>query len=129
MRIYWITGALIGVSALAKGVQDSIAHHNALRARGPWWNSDLSWQWKYEQPYSPDKAANRTERFWGSTRWFVALTDAWHFFGMVRDTCWQSALCLLIPDAWYYQLICLALIKIAYGFIFERMYQALNKQA
>lgn len=40
-----------------------------------WWNPDLSWRnkWKNGDP-------SQGEKFWGSSRWFVRFTDAWHFF-------------------------------------------------
>jgi len=129
MWAYWIAGALIGFSALGKAVQDSIAHHNALKRLGAWWDSDISWQWKYKQPYQPSYAQDVAERFWGSSRWFVGLTDAWHCFGMLRDTCWQVAFCLLIPDTIWYKLIAFVAIKVMYGSAFETLYQYLNKKA
>ena len=27
---------------------------------------------------------NEGEKFWGSSRWFVSLTDAWHLFGLIE---------------------------------------------
>ncbi len=40
-----------------------------------WWNPNKSWRnkWKNGDP-------EQGERFWGSSRWFVRFTDAWHFF-------------------------------------------------
>ena len=38
------------------------------------WIKNLSWKNKWK---------NGKEKFWGSSRWFVSFTDAWHLFGFV----------------------------------------------
>lgn len=47
-----------------------------------WWNPSISWKnkWKNGDP-------SQGEKFWGSSRWFVRFTDAWHFFQGLMFTC------------------------------------------
>jgi hypothetical protein len=44
-----------------------------------YWIKAFSWQNKYK---NGDK--KQGEKFFGSTRWFVAFTDAWHLFGIIE---------------------------------------------
>jgi len=39
------------------------------------WNPETSWRNKWKGGIK-----DNGERFWGSSRWFVRFTDAWHFF-------------------------------------------------
>lgn len=141
MVLLIIVGALLLSSALAKAVQDSIAHHNSLAQLMPadghsqfwhlWWNHKESWRNKYKK--LPDVIpgvfnTSAEPRFFGSTTFLVFVTDAWHFFGMLNMSAWQAAICLLLPFAWYYQLLAFVLIKIGYGGGFELLYRWLNKQ-
>ena len=120
---YIVCSVLLLVAAWSKGVQDSIAHHNSLKARGQWWDSDISWQWKYAA-----NSNNTREKFWGSTRWFVFVTDAWHCFAMVNMSAWQMALCLLLPVTWQWQIAAFVGAKVVYGTLFEATYRHLNNQ-
>lgn len=40
-----------------------------------WWDPRVSWRnkWKNGDP-------TQGEKYWGSSRWFVRFTDAWHFY-------------------------------------------------
>lgn len=42
------------------------------------WIKDLSWRNKWK---NQDK--KQGEKFFGSSRWFVLFTDAWHLFGLL----------------------------------------------
>ena len=133
MVLLIIVGALLLGSALCKSVQDSIAHHNSQKRRGVWWVHEQSWKWKYATTVV-DTGVGRTTfvqidtpKFFGSTTWLVWTTDAWHCFGMLNMSAWQAALCLLLPLAWYYQVLAFVLIKVGYGGGFELLYRRLNK--
>ena len=57
------------------------------------------------------KAGKKVERFWGSSRWFVAFTDWWHRFNDVRDicfgaSCWIAGY-LLSFSSWYWFMLAL----------------------
>lgn len=42
------------------------------------WLKNQSWENKWKSP--------NIEKFWGSSRWFVFLTDGWHLFGLIERT-------------------------------------------
>lgn len=130
MLLYILVGLLLLVSAGAKAVQDSVAHRNGLKKLGPWWDSNESWKRKWKPTTGPTgELLYKDEAFFGSSTFLVLLSDAWHFFGMLRDSCWQAALVLLTPFPWYYQLLAFVAIKVAYGTAFQILYTLLNKKA
>ena len=43
------------------------------------WLKELSWVNKYKNGLK-----SKGEKFWGSSRWFVMFTDAWHLFGFLE---------------------------------------------
>lgn len=53
------------------------------------WNKKESWHRKW-------KRGNKElgERFWGSSRWFVFLTDFWHFSQFLFHSSWQLAIAI-----------------------------------
>jgi hypothetical protein len=75
---------LAAASGTAKAVQDTLQHHysQSVFRRWPQWNPQESWKAKYKDW----DGGERTPRFPGATTWLVALTDPWHFFGLVRTT-------------------------------------------
>ena len=127
MLTYAICALLLVLAAGCKGVQDSIAHHNSQKWRGIWWDTTLSWRWKYVDQ-SASGLQSLKPRFFGSTTFLVWTTDAWHCFGMLNMSAWQTALCLLLPYPWYGQLAAFVGIKVFYGLFFEVTYRHLNKQ-
>jgi hypothetical protein len=65
-------------SAITKSIMDTISFTFAsskLKNLGKWWNPAISWKnkWKNGDP-------TQGERFFGSSTFFVSLTNAWHFF-------------------------------------------------
>lgn len=74
---------LVIVAAISKAVQDKLQFHfyeSRFKKLGDFWNPETSWKSKYKEN-DPKKG----ERFLGSTTVFVAFTDAWHLFGMIRN--------------------------------------------
>ena len=57
-----------------------------------WWNPSISWinKWK-------NGDHTQGEKFWGSSRWFVRFTDAWHFFQGIMFTCFFLCIILYTP--------------------------------
>ena len=47
-----------------------------------WWNPEISWKNKWL-----DGVESKGEAFWGSSRWFVFITDAFHFFQSIFLWC------------------------------------------
>lgn len=64
------------------------------------WNPKLSYKnkWKHRPDGSPvlDERRQRVERFWGSSRWFVALTDGWHLLQLCQLSCFTLSFALLL---------------------------------
>jgi len=56
---------------------------------GKWWDPKISWRNKWK-----DGDPQNGEKFWGSSRWFVRFTDAWHFFQSITWTCLMVAIVL-----------------------------------
>jgi hypothetical protein len=63
------------ISGFAKAICDLSEEYRLKFKPKKYWLKELSWENKWK---------NGKERFWGSSRWFVALTDAWHLFGLIE---------------------------------------------
>ena len=66
------------ISGFAKAICDLSEEGKLKFYKKTFWLKNFSWQSKWK---NGDKAQG--EKFWGSSRWFVALTDAWHLFGVL----------------------------------------------
>lgn len=88
-----ITIYLLIISAFTKSIMDTLQFHfdNSIfsHLKHLWWNPLTSWKnkWKNGDP-------SQGERFWGSSRWFVRFTDAWHFFQGMMITCLMLSIVL-----------------------------------
>lgn len=81
----WYLSAFLFVAAgVAKSVQDTIAHHytNSIFSTPTYnalfWNPKRSWINKYKK--TEEGVDINREKFFGSTTFLVAFTDAWHLF-------------------------------------------------
>ena len=75
-----IIGVLLTiVSGFAKAICDLSEDGKLKFYKKTYWIKAFSWQNKYK---NGDK--KQGEKFFGSTRWFVAFTDAWHLFGIIE---------------------------------------------
>lgn len=92
---YLVGGGLIFASGMADGVSETLKHHYPLfeqkfqDADPLFWSNNESWKnkWQLDGEGNPIPNPNQSmfapayvERYWGSSRWFVALTDAPHLF-------------------------------------------------
>jgi disulfide bond formation protein DsbB len=71
------------VLGITKGIQDKLLFHfdtSVFQRLGNWWNPKESWKNKWK-----DGDKSKGERFFLSSTWLVSLTDAWHFFGLIRN--------------------------------------------
>jgi len=71
------------VLGITKSIQDKLLFHfdnSVFKRLGNWWNPKESWKNKWKEG---DKS--KGERFFLSSTWLVSLTDAWHFFGLIRN--------------------------------------------
>lgn len=68
---------LLFISGFAKAVMD-LSEEGKIKGNPLFWHKSESWRnkWKNGDP-------RKGEKFFGSSRWFVSLTDAWHVFGFV----------------------------------------------
>ena len=73
------------IAGISKAIMDKLQFHyhksifkfNPVKFNQQFWDPLISWQNKY-------KADSMTEpKFYGSTTFLVALTDAWHLFQMI----------------------------------------------
>lgn len=79
-----ITISLLIISAISKAIQDKLQfhYHKSIFSKiknQNWWNPELSWKNKWE--WFP----NSKILTWLIANPLVALTDAWHLFGLIRD--------------------------------------------
>lgn len=79
-----ITVALAG---FAKAICDLSEEGKLKFYRKTFWLKDLSWvnKYKLDKFNRPIRINGKyIEKFWGSSRWFVMFTDAWHLFGLLH---------------------------------------------
>ena len=64
------------------------------------WIKNISWKNKWK---------NGKEKFWGSSRWFVMFTDAWHLFGLIERVgfivTYVSIGILIMYSNWYWLML------------------------
>lgn len=106
----------IALTATFKGVQDLQAH-GKLGFTGAWWNQD-SWKLKWK-----DGNPALGERFLGSSTVLVWATDAWHFFGMLRNVAMILSIVFYAPiGRWWLDVLMLFLV---HNIVFELFYRFL----
>jgi len=65
------------LSGLFKAICD-LSEEEKIKGNPLFWHKNKSWQNKWK---NGDK--KQGEKFFGSSRWFVLFTDAWHLFGLL----------------------------------------------
>jgi hypothetical protein len=117
MTLY-IIAALLVISAIAKAVQDKIQFHfdKSIFRFLPhsWWKPSVSN--KNKNTWSKNQFIT-----WCLKTWLVAITDAWHFFGFLRD--FSLFLCITVASGnwwWMFGYIGLRLVfHIFFTYIFK----------
>lgn len=66
------------------------------------WNPELSWRNKWRTGPDGEVLQPLQERFWGSSRWFVGLTDGWHPTKTVQLTAQHAAIFMYKPEPRYH---------------------------
>ena len=82
-----ITAVLLSIlSGFAKAVCDLSEEEKIKGNPKMWWKRISSVnKWLLDSKNQiVYKAGKKVERFWGSSRWFVSFTDAWHLFGLIE---------------------------------------------
>jgi hypothetical protein len=76
------------------------------------WIKAYSWKnkWKLSENREPIiENGKYVERFWGSSRWFVSFTDAWHLFGLIERVgfivTYVSIGILIMYSNWYWLML------------------------
>ena len=92
---------LLAISGVSKAVQDKVNFHFSesifVKLNGQFWNPVYSHMNKWK-----DGIKKHGEKFFGSSTFFVAFTDAWHQFQLYRDITFATAFFLLgMYSTWY----------------------------
>ena len=108
---------LVLVSSIAKAIMDTLQFHfstSVFKNTGSWFNPSTSWQNKYN--WSKNKVIT-----WLISNPLVALTDAWHFFGLIQRACLFGCLLSFFffpPTHWWFVLILYAEFAIVFHVFF-----------
>jgi len=119
---------LIAIAGISNAVMDTLTYHYNVSIfsklkNQQWFNPNLSWENKY-------KNGNEDEgpRFWGSTTYFVWVTDCWHFAKSVMFLCYELVILILLYiylpgnlpiPMWLILLLTLIILKVLRGGFFE----------
>lgn len=79
------------IAFIGFGVMDELAHHfdsmpKFFKKKPQFWDKRISWMNKWEN------TLHQREKFWGSSRWFVFLTDGWHLVQFISYHMLSTAL-------------------------------------
>ena len=92
------------ISGFAKAIMDLSEEGKLKFKKKSFWIKELSYinKWK-----NGDK--KQGEKFFGSSRWFVSLTDAWHLFGLIFRLSFATSFLLvgylIALNNWHYFLL------------------------
>jgi len=125
----WVSFLFIGIAYIFKALSDNIKHHwyksifRYIKNEKIYnWIEPGSWRNKWK-----DGDSKKGERYWGSSRWFVIFTDAWHLSNFLMTTCFMLALFLnpnYVPVV-YHWLIDLLICRIFGPTVFEFFYSTI----
>ena len=99
------------LSGICKAVMD-LSEESKIKGNPLFWHKSYSWKgkWKLDDKgrvmmNGKNTRGGYVERFWGSSRWFVLFTDAWHLFGLLFRSFYAKAyICvgmLISINIWY----------------------------
>jgi len=113
------------LSGISKAVMD-LSEESKIKGNPLFWHKNKSWQNKWK---NGDK--KQGEKFWLSSTFFVAQTDAWHLFGMLfRATYAKAYICvglLISINIWYVFASLVVYIIFASTFHIFHTYKILRK--
>ena len=113
------------LSGLFKAICD-LSEESKIKGNPLFWHKNKSWQNKWK---NGDKAQG--ERFFGSSRWFVLFTDAWHLFGVLFRAFYAKVyICiglLISINIWYTFGVLVAYVIFASTFHIFHTYKILRK--
>lgn len=122
--------AALYLSGAANGTMDALQFHGAHAKldNAQFWNPAISWENKWARNEA-GKVMVGKERFWGSSRWFVSVTDGWHLVKWI----YLSFLTVSVLVAWsmgftgkrYHYLVYFAVFKFIMAIGFHTTYTVL----
>lgn len=117
-----------GIAGLCEAIMDTLQFHFESSIfycfkKKFFWDPKISWYNKYK---NKDPLAG--PRFPGSTTLFVGLTDAWHFFKLLRNLFIVVGMFIFLNTVigWIWALIFVFLARIVFGLIFTLFYNILG---
>ena len=102
---------LMVLALICFGVMDELAHHYDsikipfIKNNPKFWNKRVSWKNKYTPVDYDNGLRVYEERFWGSSRWFVFLTDGWHLIQFISYQFLALAVTLAYTDQMWVALL------------------------
>ena len=103
-----------------------LSEESKIKGNPLFWHKNKSWQNKWK---NGDKSQG--EKFFGSSRWFVAQTDAWHLFGVLFRAFYAKVyICiglLISINIWYTFGVLVAYVIFATTFHIFHTYKILRK--
>jgi hypothetical protein len=114
------------IAAINKAIMDKLVFHYEKSIFSKfknenWWDKTKSYKNKWKNGNQEDG-----ERFWGSSRWFVSFTDAWHLHQKVFLTFIFLSVVFYEKQFGYFIDFCLfymfftATFEIFFGYIFNK---------
>lgn len=118
---------LVSIGGISKAIMDKLQFHfhksifklDPVRYNQQFWDPTLSWSNKY-------KEGSMTEpKFFGSTSYFVFLTDAWHLFQMVMTISLFIGISITsyYCDSFIELLIKVSILRIFFGVLFTAFFK------
>ena len=74
--LFFVLSVALGIT---KAIVDTLSFRKGKNIFPDSWQIDNSWKNKWK-----NGDYRQGEKFWGSSRWFVPFTDAFHFVGMIN---------------------------------------------
>ena len=111
---------LIFISGCFEGFMDVLQFHypkfekKHKKADRLFWDAEISWANKYDENFKP--------KFFGSTTFFVSLTDGWHLFKMLRNVFLFSSL-YFIELIWWFPILCYGINRMGFNLIYKIIYK------
>jgi len=112
---------LVSIAGMSKAIMDNLQFHynrsifkNNDKYNQNFWDPNLSWVNKYKE------GSMTIPKFFGSTSYFVFLTDAWHLFQMIMLLCLFIGISITsyYSSSFIYLIINVGVLRLFFGSIF-----------
>lgn len=113
---------LVSIAGISKAIMDNLQFHfnrsifnlDPVKYNQRFWDPTLSWSNKY-------KEGSMTEpKFFGSTNYFVFITDAWHLFQMFMFLCMFVGIAITsyYSESFIYMVVKVSILRLFFGLTF-----------